>query len=369
MPRWLVLGFVVALCCLLAPRPAHAGEDAKVKKLITELLENKDVKKRRLALLDLEIVGARIKGVLPALQAALEKDPEPIVRQEVAAALGRMREDARDAIPALAASLHNDKDDKTREQAARALLQMVPYSKRALEQMVEALQDSYAPTRAAVAEAIKALGEQSKGAVPQMVDFLKSGKDKKADAVARMHIALALGRVGPDGAKGTDVLGAVLLDTAEDNAVREAAADSLGRLGLDAVGAAKPLAEVVKSTKNPRSLRLAAVKALAKVEGDGKEVWPALKVSLGDSDATIRLLAIRAATPYAAEQPEVVEMFIKIARSTENVEVRLAAIQELGMAGTAAKTALPDLRFLIENDERESIRMEAQQALKKIKSQ
>jgi HEAT repeat protein len=368
MSRWLFFGLVVALCCLFAPWPARAGEDAKVKKMITELLENKDVKKRRLALLDLEIVGARIKGVLTALQAALEKDPEPVVRQEVAAALGRMREDAKDAIPALASSLGSDKDDKTREQAGRALLQMVPYSKRALQQMVEALQDSYAPTRAAVAEAIKALGEQSKTAVPQMIDFLKSGKDKKADAVARMHIALALGRLGPDGAKGTDVLAVVLGDAAEDNAVREAAADTLGRLGLDAVGAAKPLAEIVKSTKNPLPLRLAAVKALAKVEGDGKEIWPALKVALADSDATVRLLAVRAATPYAAEQSEVVQTFIKIARSTENVEVRLAAIQELGMAGAAAKAALPDLRYLIENDERESIRMEAQQALKKIKS-
>jgi hypothetical protein len=351
---------------LAAPRPAHAGEEEKVKKLITDLLENKDVKKRRLAVIDLEIVGPRIKGVLQAMQAALEKDGEPVVRQEVAAAIGRMGEDGREAIPSLAYSLRNDKDDKTREQAGRALLQMVPHSRRALQQLVEALQDTYAPTRAAAAEAIKTLGEQSKSVVPQMMDFLKAGKDKKADSGARMNIALAFGRVGAEGAKGTDVLCAVLIDEIEDNSVREAAADSLGRLGLDAAGSAKPLADTLKNTKNATALRLAAVKALAKVEGETRDVWPALKVVLDGGDATLRLFAVRAATAYAKEQPEVVREFVKIARSTANVELRVAAIQELGSAGATAKSAVPDLQYLIDNDERENIRQEAEAALKKV---
>jgi hypothetical protein len=359
---------MAVLCFLPSLRPARAGEEEKVKKLITDLLENKDVKKRRLAVIDLEIVGPRIKGVLQAMQVALEKDAEPVVRQEVAAAIGRMGEDGREAIPSLAYSLRNDKDDKTREQAGRALLQMVPFAKRALQQLVEALQDSYAPTRAAAAEAIKSLGEQSKSAVPQMMDFLKGGKDKKADIAARMNIALAFGRVGGDGAKGTDVLCAVLVDTTEDDSVREAAADSLGRLGLDAAGSAKPLADTLKNTKNPTALRLAAVKALAKVEGETKDVWPALKVALDGGDATLRLLAVRAATAYAKEQPEVVREFVKIARSTANVELRLAAIQELGVAGATAKSAAPDLQYLIDNDERENIRQEAAVALKKVQS-
>src|SRR5437773_12325909 len=81
MLRWIIAGLMAALCCLPAVRSAHAGENEKVKKLIVDLLENKDVKKRRLAVFDLEIVGPRVKGVLQALQTALEKDPEPVVRQ------------------------------------------------------------------------------------------------------------------------------------------------------------------------------------------------------------------------------------------------------------------------------------------------
>jgi hypothetical protein len=368
MGRCAILTLTALLCCLPALRPASAAQDEKIKAKIADLLDNKDVKKRRKAISDLEQDGVgRFKEIMQAMQVALEKDPEPIVRQEVAAVLGRAGEDAKEAIPSLAYSLRHDKDDKTREQAGRALLQMVPASRRALQQLAEALQDSYAPTRAVAAEAIKTLGEHSKTAVPQLVDFLKAGKDKKGDAPARMYVALALGRVGAEGAKGTDALCAVLEDGGEDNSVREAAAESLGRIGLDAVGAAKPLANVVKSTKNPVSFRLAAVRALGKVEGETKDVWPALKIALEDNDSTMRLLAVRATTPYAHEEPEAVKTLTKIARSIDNnVEVRVAAIQELGRVGKDAKTAVNDLRFLEENDERDNIRLEAAQARKKI---
>src|SRR5437867_2156968 len=84
MRRWILAGLVAALCCSPAVGSAQSGEEAKVNKWIEQLLKDQDVKKRRLALLDLEIVGVRGKGVLQALQIALEKDSEAIVRQEVA---------------------------------------------------------------------------------------------------------------------------------------------------------------------------------------------------------------------------------------------------------------------------------------------
>src|SRR2546429_2121204 len=98
MHRWIIAALAAALCLPAAARAAQSGEDAKVNKWIEQLLKAQDVKKRRLALLDLEIVGVRAKGVLQALQIAVEKDAEPIVRQEVAACLARMGEDAKDAV-------------------------------------------------------------------------------------------------------------------------------------------------------------------------------------------------------------------------------------------------------------------------------
>jgi HEAT repeat protein len=366
MLRWITVACLAGPCMSLAepfPRPL---QDEKINKLIVQFLQDKDAKKRRLALLELEIVGPRVKGVLQSMGIALEKDPEPVVRREVALALGRMGADAEPAIPALAFALKNDKDDTVREVSARALLQMLPHSARALQQLVEALQDSHGLTRAAAAETIKSLGEQAKSAVPQLIEYLKSPKDKKSDASARMHVALALGRVGEEGARGATVLTTVLSDPTEDVLVRVAAADSLGRFGLDAQGAAKPLADILGNTKNDQSLRLAAVKALAKVEGNTRLVWPALKVGLADGDAMVRILTIRAAGPYGKDEPEAVRILAKLARNDDNVEVRLAAIQELGLIGSAAKIAEPDLRYIIEHDERETVREQAEVAVKRI---
>ncbi len=383
MFRWTLLGLAAVLCCLAAARPAaarpaaarpaaarpaHAGdkEDDKVNKLIRQFLEDKDVKKRRLALLDLEIVGTRVKGVLQALQIGLEKDPEPVVRREVAACLARMGEDAKEAIPDLAQALRKDKDDKTRELAGRALLQMVPYCKKAMTQLTDALGDPYPPVRAAVAETLKELGEHSKPAVPKLLEFLQAGKDKKAGALARMHAALALGRIGIEGPTCTPVLATVLADDEEDPLVRESAADSLGRFGVDARAGAKALAQVVMSTKTESAIKFAAVKALGKVNGQANIVWPALKSALGDSNANLRVLAIRASEQYGTEEPETVKTLANLARNDESVEVRLAAIQVLGLIGPAAKGAEKDLRFLEENDSSETVRDYAKAALKKI---
>jgi HEAT repeat protein len=367
MCRWVLVGLVMVLWLWPGAPRAQAQEDEKVKKLIVQLLEDKDAKKRRLAVFDLEIVGARVKGVLQALSIALEKDPDAVVRRDIALVIGRMGDDGKDAIPALAYALKTDKDDKVREVSARALLQMVPHSRRALQQLVEALLDGHAATRAAAAETISALGDYSKTAVPQLTDFLKAAKDKKGDAIARMHVAIALGKCGADAKTATPVLVVVLGDDAEDVTVREAAAETLGKLGLNATDAGKPLAVVLADRKNALTLRLACAKALYRVEGETKHIWPSLKIALGDSDASLRLQTVRAATQYAQEEPEVIKILAKLARTDDNVEVRLASIQELGRLEGLARDAVKDLLYIIDHDEREAVRQQAEEALKKIK--
>jgi HEAT repeat protein len=369
MSRWVLASVLFAAGLALWPRPAAAqtGEEDRVKKLIVKLLEDKEVKQRRLALFELEIVGPRVPGVLQAVTIALEKDADPVVRSDAALTLGRMMEDAKDSVPALARALRADKDERVRESAARALLQMMPHAKKALPQLAEALQDSSAPTRAAAAEAIKELGEQAKSIAPKLVAYLKAGTNKKEDSGARLYIAIALGRTGQESDKAVPLFAAMLIDPAEALSVREAAAEGLGRYGLDAQSSAKQLADILGQTKNELSLRLAAVNALAKVEGATSIVWPAFKMGLGDSDSTLRLQSIRAAGPYGKDEPEVVKLLSKSARTDNNVEVRLAAIQELGRLGANAKTAEGDLQYILENDERDVVRQNAEAALKKIR--
>ena len=360
--------FSIAVVCQIALVPSVAfaqtsAEEEKVGKLIAQLLQDKDVNKRRLALLDLEIYP-RGKGVIQALTITLEKDSEAVVRGDAALILGRWGEDAKAAIPALANALKSDKDSAVREASARALLRMVPHSRTALLQLVNALQDSNLQTRAFAAQAIKALGEQSRPHLPKLIEYLNSTKDRKDDAHARADIAAALGGLGDTIAIPTLI--AVVAEIEEDVAVREAAADSIGQFGADAAGAIKPLADLLADAKNDTSLRLSAAKALAKLEADAKQIWSALKISLADPDATLRAISVRASGPCAKDEKEVVPLLAKLGRNDNDVEVRLAAVQELGRLGQVAKAAEDDLRFIAANDERELVRQFAEEALRNI---
>jgi HEAT repeat protein len=346
----------------------RAGVEEAAAKAIKSLLNKDSTKVERFkALMVLEVVPPKTKGVLQALKIALAKDPEALIRREIAQIMGRMGEDGVDTIPDLAFAMLKDADDKTRECAAKALNSMTPHSKRVLKELVEALQDKYFPVRAGAAEAIKNLGMNAQTFVPQLIDYLKDKSALENDRVGRLHVALALGRVGQDARPAVTLLAEMVADDNEDSRVRTAAADTLGRLGLDASKASKELAGVVVNDKNTLELRLAAVKALGKVDADTATAWPAFKAAMEDEkEKSLRLQAVRVVGPYAKEKEEVVKYLGKLARADDSVDVRLAAVQELGALGATARSAEPVLRQVIDNEEIEVVRDAARTALKKI---
>src|SRR5947208_1501100 len=89
MLRALIIGLVAVLWLWPAPPKARAQNAEEVKKLVVTLLEDKDSKKRRLALFTIETVGPREAGILQAVNLALEKDPDAVVRREVGLVIGR----------------------------------------------------------------------------------------------------------------------------------------------------------------------------------------------------------------------------------------------------------------------------------------
>src|SRR5581483_9872651 len=107
------------------PAALHAGEDEVLGKKGSEWLkilrEHKEVKFRRAAIIALEVIGPRGKGVLAGLYESLEKDSDPEIRREVALLLGRMGPEAKGAVGALGAALKGDKAEVVREAAAQAL--------------------------------------------------------------------------------------------------------------------------------------------------------------------------------------------------------------------------------------------------------
>jgi len=79
----------------------------------------------------------------------------------------------------------------------------------------------------------------------------------------------------------------------------------------------------------------------------------------------VRIQAIRLAGILGKEESAVVPALVSQFESG-NVEVRLAAVQELGHLGAAARKALPDLAKLARSDSRASVRDAAEVARKKI---
>jgi HEAT repeat protein len=328
------------------------------------LRTSKQVKARQAAVTALEILGPKVRGVLPALTDALAKDAEPDIRQSVAQVLGRMGGGARPAVEALGQAVRDDKSARVREAAALALGgRMVPHSKIAVLVLADALRDPEPGPRQAAAKTLRELGDDAQPALPRLIEV---ARDRKMDRFTRTYMVQLIARLGGNGDAALELLASIVAEKDGPPSVRIAAADALGRAGAAAEAAVPALAAGLKS--GPLEVRRAAAAALSRVGPATHVAWPEIKIALHDDDATLRTEAIRVAGTIGKERPEVVPVLAKIATQDANVETRLAAIQELGHLGPAASEAAPALARLASNDSRASIRDAADAALKKVRA-
>lgn len=375
------------LLIVLLSLPTSAFAQATVDEVVLEkkksewikmfLSDASTPKQRTLALLALETLGAKCEGVLPVLLEVLKrhkdekgKETNADTRREVALALGRMGEDAKSTIRALALALRKDPSDKVREGAAKALGgAMVPHSRLVVSDLADALKDPHAGTRAAAAETLRELGKDAVSVTASLIECLKPGKDKQADAFMRIYLAQLLGRLDKEGAAAEATLLAILTDKEENAKVREAAAEAIGRLGARLDDPAPALDQAIKDDNADTAVRLAALVALGKISAEAKVVWSAVKDLFVDkkTDSILRAQAVRLAGPLGKDEPAVIAQLQIVCLKDDNIEVRLAAIQELGVLGPLAKDAEKTLQTLYDTDNRASIREAAAAALKKVR--
>jgi HEAT repeat protein len=365
MPRLIslsLIGLLVLSCLVRADDETVAG---KTRSEWLQLLKMaKETKVRRAALIALEVLGPKMTGVTDGVIDALDKDADAEVRRDAAQALARMGSDAKGGVDALADALKKDKDGSVRETCARGLGRLAGQVETQTFILAAALSDTHAGTRAAAAETLNALGDKARLALPQLLKVLS---DKKADRIPRIYAARIAGRFETDAGTTIPALLSVCTDKEAPVNVREAAADALGRLGTAAEEVAEHLAKIVQTKEEKAELRRTAVVALGKVGGKAAVAWPALKVAIKDADNGLRYQAIRLAGSLGKEEKMIVTSLAEAALKDENVENRLAAIQELGQLGSVAADAAPALVQLAA-DSRGSIREAAADALKKIKS-
>jgi hypothetical protein len=357
----------IVLALSLGATGARAQDDLRtLGKTTTEWLqllrEGKESRFRRAALIALESIGPQ-KTVLSGLYEALEKDADPQVRREVAQLLGRMGTDAKGAAATLASSVRNDKDGSVREAAAAALGgKLADEAQAYVAVLAGALKDKHPGTRAAATESLKNMGAGALVALPALAAV---ARDRQEDRLTRVHALQILTRLGKDENDTPAILVAVLKDAEAPPGVREAAAEGVGKLGCSTPACVAVLSEAL--TAKSGSLRLAAATALNALGDRAGGAWPAIKAGLKDADSGLRNQLIRAAGALVKEQPEAVAALAERAMGDDATENRLAAIQELGEAGAAARSAEAVLDRIAAQDARARLRDAATKALKKVK--
>ena len=184
-------------------------------------------------------------------------------------------------------------------------------------------------TRLAAAEVLAAVGTAAKPALPALVAALADpDEDFASDA------ALAIAAIGPEAASAVPDLQKRLADDVPAE-VRYAAAFALGSLGPAAKPAVARLAELSQA-EDPLLATVA--------------VWAALKIEPGETALFDRAIPL-----------------LRRALASDREIVRLEAAVSLGEIGPAAKTAIPMLEMVAEDDPAKAVRAAAAAAVKRVR--
>ena len=168
-------------------------------------------------------IGPAAADALPTLVEVLSRDPQAIVRCEVARTLGAIGPEARAALPALQAALA-DENGFVRVAAAVALWQ-VGQDARGVPVLVAALKDQGMVGARVAADALGEIGPGAREAVPALTDTLQDPAP-----AARVAAARALWRVARSRA-GVPALLVALKDPLSE--VRDRAAETLALIGRE----------------------------------------------------------------------------------------------------------------------------------------
>lgn len=390
MIRLLVAVGCVVLACASSVRVAAALratetqdpptikiDDKLVPKLILKLKSGETPKTRLAAMLALEsLIGLKDPAVVPALIESLNDDKSEEVRAAAAQTLGRLAVLATESVSkespvpkiakALKTALPKDPSPEVRQAIAKALGgKTVEYMPDVVEVLADALKDQDAGTRAAAAASLKDAGKEVLPVLPKVWD---AAKNAKLDTFTRIYLLQIVTKHSGDTAQVVQVLVGVVADKEAASTLKQVAVDQLATFHRDALAATDPLVDLLKDDQSPALLRQSAAMALAKIQPDSKKVWPTSKKLMQpkhNSNAALRAQVIRLAAKVCKTESELIPALME-ACADPNVDAQIAAIQELGEMGSAARAAEKTIAEIAMTASRDNVRQAATLALKKI---
>ncbi len=326
-----------------------------------EALRHGDISQRLAAVCDLVRPGSTAqqkihsKTQVETLRIALD-DPAPKVRATAAAALGRLGRQAEEVAPALLATMKDDMPE-VRVVSATALGRVAPGDEKAIETLGLALTgDPDVNVRNAAAPGLGLMGQQAAAAAPVMIRALND-----RDGTVRVHVIVALGRIGPaDGSVATVLKTIAEQDPSAD--FRIWAIRALGLIGAKSNIVVPTLLKMLDDANG--DIRNAAAYQLGEIRPT-REVLPALLGKLNDGKPPERSLAACTLGMLGPEvATEALPALIRALRD-EDDDVRKGALASLMEFREAAAPAAPALRQVL-NDPCRAIQSDAELALKCI---
>jgi HEAT repeat protein len=324
-----------------------------------EALRRGDVSQRLAAVCDLvrpaSIAQQNIhsKTRFEALRMALG-DPAPNVRATAAAALGRLGRQAEEATPALLAAM-KDEMPEVRVLTATALGRVAAGDQKAVETLGLALiGDPDVNVRNAAASALGWMGPPAAAAGPVMIRALND-----TDPTVRVHVIVALGRIGPaDGSFATVLKTIAEQDPSAD--FRIWAIRALGLIGAKSSIVVPTLVRLLDDADfdigNSAAYQLGGIRPT-------REVLPALLARVNDENPRQRSLAVYTLGMLGPEvATEALPALIPALRDQDD-DVRQRVLASLMEFQTAAAPAAPAVRQAL-SDRSPAIRRDAELALK-----
>lgn len=324
-------------------------------------LREGDLSQRRAAICDLVRPGSVAQkevdsnALVDSLRVALA-DPAPNVRATAAAALGRLGHQAVTATAALLAAM-KDETPGVRVLSATALGRVAPGNAKAIETLGLALAgDSSINVRNAAASGLGWMGPQAAVAAPLMIQALND-----RDGTVRVHVIVALGRIGPADGSVASALKHIAEQDPSAN-VRIWAIRALGLIGAKSDLVVPTLLKMFDDANG--NIRHAAASQLGRIRPTN-EVLPALLGLLNEGKPPGRSLAADTLGMLGREAAaEAVPALIRALRDQDE-EVRKGAVTSLMEFGEAAAPAVQALNQALK-DPCPAIRSDAELALKCI---